>query len=226
MATLNPRILSWARETAGLSLDEAAQAIGIKESHGKSGVERLAALEAGERDASRSQLLRMAKAYRRSLLVFYLDHPPTSGDRGQDFRTVPGSEPPLYSPTLDALIRDIRGRQGIMRSLREDAETERLSFIGSVDMDLAAKLLAERIIRQIEFNLQTFRRQGSIEDAFTYLRSKIEESGVFVLLLGNLGSHHTDIPVDTFRGYAISDEIAPVVVINDHDARSAWSFTA
>jgi Zn-dependent peptidase ImmA (M78 family) len=168
----------------------------------------------------------MTKVYRRSLLVFYLDHPPEKGDRGQDFRTAPGSEPPLYNPVLDALIRDIRGRQGIIKSLREDAETEKLPFIGSANMNLPADSLAGRIIQEIDFSLKEFRAQSSIEDAFTYLRSKIEESGTFVLLLGNLGSHHTDISVDTFRGYAIADEIAPVVVVNDHDARSAWSFTA
>jgi Zn-dependent peptidase ImmA (M78 family) len=41
-----------------------------------------------------------------------------------------------------------------------------------------------------------------------------------------LGSHHTNIPVDVFRGYAVADEIAPLILINDQDAQSAWSFTA
>jgi Zn-dependent peptidase ImmA (M78 family)/transcriptional regulator with XRE-family HTH domain len=226
MPILNPEILSWARETAGLSLAQAADTIGIKESRGSSGAERLAALEAGNDDVSRSQLLRMAKVYRRSLLVFYLDHPPQKGDRGQDFRTVPGSEPPLYSPTLDALIRDIRGRQGIIKSLRQDGEAEKLPFVGSTNMSLASDSLAERIVHNIGFSLEEFRGQSSIENAFTYLRSKIEGSGIFVLLVGNLGSHHTNISVETFRGYAIADEIAPVVVINDQDAKSAWAFTA
>jgi Zn-dependent peptidase ImmA (M78 family)/transcriptional regulator with XRE-family HTH domain len=226
MPILNPEILSWARETAGLSLAQAADVIGIKESRGRTGAERLAALEAGNENVSRSQLVRMTKVYRRSLLVFYLEHPPAKGDRGQDFRTVPGSEPPLYSPTLDALIRDIKGRQSTMKSLREDSETEKLSFVGSANMSSAAESLSERIIQKIGFNLGEFRGQSSIENAFTYLRSKIEESGIFVLLVGNLGSHHTDISVETFRGYAIADEIAPVVVINDHDAKPAWAFTA
>jgi Zn-dependent peptidase ImmA (M78 family) len=47
-----------------------------------------------------------------------------------------------------------------------------------------------------------------------------------VLLLGNLGSHHTNIPVDVFRGLAIADPVAPFMVINDQDARAAWSFSA
>lgn len=48
---------------------------------------------------------------------------------------------------------------------------------------------------------------------------------MFVLLAGNLGSYHTSIPVDVFRGFAIADPIAPFVVVNDQDSKSAWSFT-
>jgi transcriptional regulator with XRE-family HTH domain len=96
MPTLNPEILRWARTTAGLSLDEAARVIGLKQAYGASGAERLDALEAGNEEPSRALIIRMAKAYRRSLLVFYLEGPPKTGDRGQDFRTLPGVEPPLY----------------------------------------------------------------------------------------------------------------------------------
>jgi Zn-dependent peptidase ImmA (M78 family) len=48
---------------------------------------------------------------------------------------------------------------------------------------------------------------------------------VFVMLAGNLGSHHSAIPVEAFRGFAIADRIAPFIVINDGDAKAAWSFT-
>jgi Zn-dependent peptidase ImmA (M78 family) len=40
------------------------------------------------------------------------------------------------------------------------------------------------------------------------------------------GSHHTNISVETFRGFAIADSISPFIVINDQDARSALAFTA
>jgi Zn-dependent peptidase ImmA (M78 family) len=226
MATLNPKILEWARATAGLSLDEAAHAVELNEAHGVSAATRLAALEAGRENPSRALLSRMAKAYRRSLLVFYLEHPPRKGDRGKDFRTLPGGDPPLYNAVLDALIRDIRGRQEIIKSVLEDSEAERLSFIGSVRMEMPVPELAHRISDQIKFDLNEFRRQTSVEDAFGYLRSRAEAAGIFILLLGNLGSYHTNIPVETFRGFALADAIAPLAVINDTDAVSAWSFTA
>src|SRR5690606_16878995 len=34
-----------------------------------------------------------------------------------------------------------------------------------------------------------------------------------------------EIDVDAFRGFALADPIAPFVVINDQDAKTAWSFT-
>ena len=49
--------------------------------------------------------------------------------------------------------------------------------------------------------------------------------GLFVLLVGDLGSYHTEIGAEVFRGFAISDKVAPFVVINDKDARAARSFT-
>jgi Zn-dependent peptidase ImmA (M78 family)/transcriptional regulator with XRE-family HTH domain len=226
MPKINHEILQWARTTAGLSLEEAAHAIDLNDAHGVAGAERLAALEAGKTEPSRPLLLRMAKAYRRSLVIFYLERPPKAGDRGRDFRTLPGGKPPLFNPILDTLIRDIRGRQSVIRSLLEDSEAEKLPFIGSATMEIPVPVLAERVIRRIGFDLNQFRRQSSVEEAFAYLRSKAEDCGIFVLLLGNLGSFHTNIPVDTFRGFALADEIAPLIVINDNDAVSAWSFTA
>lgn len=224
--TLNPEIFTWARNTAGLSADEAARALGFNNTRDRSAAERLRALETGDEEPSRSVLVRMAKAYRRSLLVFYLAEPPRTGDRGQDFRTVPGAPPPLYNPALDALIRDVRGRQTIVRSLLEETEPQPVDFVGAALMNDPTDDLARRIVERLQFSLADFRRQARVGDAFNYLREKIEAAGVFVLLLGNLGSHHTNIPVDIFRGFAIADPIAPFIVINDQDARAAWAFTA
>jgi Zn-dependent peptidase ImmA (M78 family) len=222
---LNPYILTWARDMAGLSVDEAAHMLGFKNTRGRTAAERLRAMEAGEEEPSRSVLLNMARAYHRSLLVFYLSEPPRIGDRGQDFRRAPGVKPPEYDPTLDTLIRDIRGRQGIVKDLLEQSEPKRVDYVASVTMDVPPAVLARRITDRLGFSLEEFRQQATVQVAFSYLRGKIEASGAFVLLLGNLGSYHTNIPSGVFRGYAIADPIAPFIVVNDRDAPVAWAFT-
>ena len=75
-------------------------------------------------------------------------------------------------------------------------------------------------------DLDAYRKQRNATAAFGLLRTRAENAGVFVLLKGNLGSHHTDIvDTDVFRGFTIADDVAPFVIINHHDARPAWSFT-
>jgi Zn-dependent peptidase ImmA (M78 family) len=222
---LNPQIMIWAREKAGLSVDEAADALGFKDARDRTAAERLQAIEAGEVEPSRSVLLKMSHTYHRSLLVFYLSEPPRTGDRGEDFRRAPGVEAPEYDPTLDALIRDIRGRQSVVKDLLEQAEPRRVDFIASATMDVPVAELARRITDRLDFSLTEFRQRSNVSAAFTYLREKVEASGTFVLLLGNLGSYQTNIPPGVFRGYAIADPIAPFVVVNDQDANIAWAFT-
>lgn len=224
MGAIQPRILMWARETAGLSLEEAAHALGINPAKGHSAAERLYALETGEEEPSRPTLLKMAKAYRRPLVAFYLAEPPLKGNRGQDFRTLPGGE--RDNPELDALVRDIKARQGLIRSMLEDNDAAPVDFIGTVNVEYPIERLTADIRQRIGFSLEEFRAARNIDQAFAYLRAKIEGAGVFVLLLGNLGSHHTKIPVEVFRGFALADPLAPLVVINDLDAHPAWSFTA
>src|SRR5262249_10179415 len=99
---------------------------------------------------------KMAKAYRRSLLVFYLADPPRIGDRGQDFRTLPGRE--QYNPNLDALVRDIKARQGIIRSmLEENDDAHAVDFIASAPTDTSVDALCSRITKRLGFSLQDFR---------------------------------------------------------------------
>lgn len=226
MPSVNPEILIWARETAGLSLEQAAEALGISAAHGLTAIERLKAIESGYESPSRTLLLKMSKQYRRSLLNFYLSVPPRKGDRGQDFRTLPPDRSIDVDVLLDVLIRDLSARQNLVRSVLEDEEdVEPLQFIGSAKMADGVTTVLRSIQKTLGISLSDYRSRNTADDAFASLRNSAESAGIFVLLIGNLGSHHSAIPVEVFRGFAIADAIAPFVVINDQDAKTAWSFT-
>lgn len=226
MPRVNPVILCWARETAGLTCEEAAEKLHISESRDVSAVDRLTALEIGQVEPTRPMLVRMAKLYRRSLLVFYMSVPPRKGYRGQDFRTLPENHSGADDALLDALIRNVSARQSMVRAALEDEEEARqLPFVGSMTISDGAPAVQASIRQTIQVNLSDFRGQPSPRDAFALLRAGAERVGVFVLLMGNLGSHHTTIDLETFRGFALADKIAPFVIINDQDSNAAWSFT-
>ena len=168
----------------------------------------------------------MAKQYRRPLLAFYMSGPPRRGERGQDFRTVQADDFSETNALLDVLIRNVNARQGMVRSVLEDEDDANpLEFVGSMEMAVGVPTIQASIVSTIDLSLAEFREQSSPELAFALLRSRAEAAGVFVLLMSNLGSYHTSIDLEAYRGFTLSDEIAPFIVINDQDSRAAWSFT-
>ena len=127
---------------------------------------------------------------------------------------------------MDALVRDIRSRQAVVRAVQvEEEEAEPLPFVGSMSRNDGVGPVLASIRQVLGLDLAAFRAQGSADAGFALLRSRVEAVGIYVLLIGNLGSHHSAIDVDAFRGFALADPIAPFVVINDQDAKTAWSFT-
>lgn len=226
MPQVNPAIMVWARETAGLSQAEAAKKLGFQDSSRSSAVEKLALIERGQKEPSRPQLIKMAGQYRRPLLTFYLSKPPQKSNRGVDFRTLPQSEHSPEEALLDALIREIRARQSMVRVIMEDEdEAEPLPFVGSHRIEDGPAVLLESLQALLGLNATVYRAQLNESAAFALLRRSAEEAGIFVLLKGNLGNYKTALDTTVFRGFAIADEVAPFIVINDQDAKSAWSFT-
>ncbi len=214
-----PRVLIWARETAGLSVEAAAKKIGIS-------ARRLTEFEAGEREPSRNQLVAMSKRYHRPLLAFYLPRPPNESERPNDFRSLPEQPPPGSEALVSALVRDVLSRQQIVKAaLEEVEENEPLAAVGALRISNGLDAAVSALQNLLGVKREDFRAQKTVSDAFAILRTAAEKAGIFVLLMGNLGTHHTDIDVRVFRGFALADIVAPFVVINEKDSRAAWSFT-
>ena len=220
MPKISLEVIRWARESAGLSVADAAQSI-IK---GPNAAKRLDEMEAGRLEPTRAHLLAMAKAYHRPLLTFYLDAPPEQVSRAHDFRTSPqrgGSSEGL----LDALVRDVRARQSLVRAVLEEADDAKpLAFVNSIKTK-SAEVLASAIIATWKIDISAFRATRTTDDSFKLLRDTVEASGVYVVLQGNLGHFTSNIRPNDFRGFVIADPIAPFIVINETDAKSAWAFT-
>lgn len=226
MPAVNPKILVWARESAGYDQAVAAKKLQLADSAASTAAEKLAAYESGQKAPSRPMLVKMSKQYRRPLLTFYLSEPPAPASRGEDYRTLTHGMDPSQDAIVDALVRNIRARQEIVRdALISAQEREPLEFVGSFNMDRGVAELVRLIRETAGIELQVYRKQRTQEDAFKYLRTRIEDNGVFALLAGNLGNYHTNLSTEVFRGFALSDDIAPFVVVNDQDAKTAWPVT-
>ena len=226
MPSVVPQIMVWARETAGLTQEQAAKKLGLHSSQKSSATDKLTAIELGHKEPTRTQLVKMAEVYRRPLLIFYLSKPPKPGARAVDFRTLPEIPASSDEAVLDALVRDVRSRQSMVRAVLEDEDEDQpLSFVGSHQPQDGRDAILQSLYSVIGQDRTTYRDQPNVAAAFDLIRKGAERSGIFVMLKADLGNYLTAIDTSTFRGFSIADDVAPFVVINDQDAKSAWSFT-
>ena len=144
MPKVKPEILSWARETAGLTLEEAVGKLKIHDAHGVAAEERLTALESGETEPTRQMLVKMAKQYRRPLVTFYLSTPPAKGDRGADFRTLPSQN--HYSTAeavpLEAYEEVVAGKEDSLTIWLKDNKIN-LMLDEQVDVEIVRRIVEE-----------------------------------------------------------------------------------
>jgi Zn-dependent peptidase ImmA (M78 family) len=222
---VNPEVLRWARTTARLDLANAAARLGFRDRRNSTAEERLAELENALVEPSREILLRMTTVYRRPLLTFYLQEPPIQASSGEDFRTLPDQQRNASAATVGALVRDICARQGEVRGLLEEEGATLITAVAASRREEGAAVVAGHIVDWLQFDLAAFRLERTVEAAFSHLRAAAERAGVFVLLVGDLGSDPSAIDAVAFRGFALADPIAPFIVINDQDAEGALAFT-
>jgi len=216
MPQMNPAVLAWARRTAGLTREEAARKLQIGAARGVGPAARLARMEGGVDQPTRPVLSRMAKHYRRPLIALYLDEPPRPSPVGTDFRTLSGVDP-KQDALAQALVRDVIARQGIVRAQLEDEDAAEIGWIGTITM-------ADGRNHALEALRPVVGGAGRKRD-FGELRESAEKAGVWILLQGDLGSYHSALDTAAFRGFALADRLAPFIVINSNDERTAWSFT-
>jgi transcriptional regulator with XRE-family HTH domain len=224
MPDVNPDILVWARETSGLTLEDAVKRLGINSNRKMTAAEKLIAYEKGVVSPSRPMLLKMSQQYRRPLVAFYMNGVPLKSARPEDFRNIPDRDP-TSDKLIEVLVRNVRARQSAIKEILAEEEAAPLPFVRSKSVQSGVSAVLQSIVDTTGINLAEFRAKSNPESAFAYLREKAEAVGILVLLIGNLGSHHTAIDAEAFRGFALADDIAPFVIVNDQDAKTAWSFT-
>ena len=210
--------MQWARETAGLDPITAAKKLRFA----NRGVERLEQLESGDEEPSASVLRRMARAYHRPAVVFYLSEPPED-NFWASFRSVPVDLTPRQKGLLGAYVREVRLRQEILREALENEGT-RVDWVATGRTGQSVAVVVSRLRSILDFDLHEYRRQRNVQAGFKLLREKAELGGAFVILKDNTG-WRSDLTAEVFRGFSMADQVVPLVVVNPEDASNALAST-
>lgn len=218
-AFVTPSLVSWARERRGLEVEVLASKINVKG-------EKLRAWEAGTDTPTFRQAQNLAKRLDVPFGSLFLSSPPSQLIPLPDFRTVADQTSIQASPELIDLLNDVINKQQWFREYQQSEGSDPLPFIGRYDVDSEVETIAADIVETLAID-ETMRRKSPNWEGFLreFIRNA-EEMGILVLRSGIVKNNpHRPLDVAEFRGFAISDDIAPLVFLNGKDAKSAQIFT-
>lgn len=210
---LNPAILVWARERAGLSIADVAAALGKSP-------DVVSAWESGEGAPTYVQLEKLAySVFRRPLALFFFPEPPDEPDPERSFRTLPAFEIRELSADTRFKIRDARAMQVALKEMNAGVNPSahklwrefRLEADGNVVEAVAA--VREHLGVRIE-DQQAWR---SASDALANWRRVIEDEGIFVF--------KNSFKQKDVSGFCLYDAEFPVIYINNGTAFTRQIFT-
>lgn len=208
-------LLRWARNRAGLTVDDFL-----------SKFPKLDQWESGERQPTLKQIENYAKATYAPVGYFFLPAPPEEPLPVPDFRTMAGRRVLPASPNLRDMIYACQERQDWFRDNARTAGNDRLAFVGSVNLQSSIVETAAGIRRALSFDLERRRTRATWADALRLFIGEADRVGILVMCSGIvMNNTHRHLDPEEFRGFALSDDLAPLVFINGADTKSAQMFT-
>lgn len=212
---VNPELLRWARERAGLGVDELARRF-----------PKLDAWERGVLHPTLKQLERFAKATFTPVGFLFLNEPPIERVPIPDFRTVAQARMDHPSPDLLDTIYLCQQRQDWYRDFARSVGERPLEFVGSAALHDDVVATAARIRHGLGFDVEERRRLPTWTEALRRFIGQADALGVLVMVTSVVGSNtHRHLDPDEFRGFALSDPLAPLVFVNGADTKAAQMFT-
>ena len=218
-ALVNRSILSWARERAGLGLEELADKLDNK-------VEKLILWESGEAKPTFKQAQDLANTLHIPFGFLFLAHPPVEALPIPDLRTIGNQATDSISLDLRDLVNDVLRKQDWYRDHLIEEGSEPLPFIGKYGLDDSVEAVAADVTATLALSIADRATARDSEAFLGLLMEKAEAVGIWVMRSGIVGNNtHRGLDVEEFRGFVICDDLAPVVFINGKDAKAAQVFT-
>lgn len=213
--SVNPEILHWARERAGVSMVALIHRF-----------PKFAQWETGEVKPTLKQLEALAKKTLTPLGYFFLDAPPEDRLPIPDFRTLDDRAVHRPSPNLLDTVQMMQRRQAWMREFLIEQGQPRLPFVGAAEPTDDPIEVAARIRQVLGAGDGWAARQRTWEDALRALRHAVEEAGILIVTNGIVGNNtRRKLDPAEFRGFVLADAYAPLVFINGADGKAAQIFT-
>lgn len=212
---VKPELIQWACERAGLDIDTLAGRF-----------PKLRAWESGEIHPTFKQLESFAKATHTPFGYLFLEQPPEEHIPIPDFRTIRSEIIKRPSPDLLDTIYICQQRQEWYRDYMRVTGERPFPLVGSANCADNVSETAADMRDALAFDVEERRRMPTWMDALRRFIEQADHLGVLVMVSGVVGSNNRrKLDPGEFRGFALSDPLAPLVFINGADTKAAQMFT-
>jgi Zn-dependent peptidase ImmA (M78 family) len=125
------------------------------------------------------------------------------------------------------LLNDVLVKQQWYREYeRDEVGSERLDFVAQYKPSEGIDAVATSIRGTLAIDSELRRQAGSWDEYLRLLVRNTEAAGILVMRSGIVGGNvHRTLSVSEFRGFAIVDDLAPLIFINARDVKVAQIFT-
>jgi len=210
---LNPDVLVWARERAGLTVEDAA--VRLKKPTGT-----LLAWETGKRAPTFSQLEHLAESvYHRPIALFFFPAPPKEPDPATEFRTLPTEEVEKLLPDTRVAMREgLAFRESLLFLADGKNPASRLITADiQARQGQSAEALAVRVRDYLGITLDQQFQWDDKGVALRAWRQVVEDAGVFVF--------KRSFKQRGISGLCLKDDVFPIIMVNNSTAYSRQAFT-
>lgn len=210
---INPNMLIWARETAGLEVDAVARKF-------NKDVSEIRSWESGEDSPTYVQLEKLAyEIYKRPLALFFFPEPPQEESPKQSFRTLPDQEILMLTPRLRFLIRQAKLQQLNLSELYDNINPVSHHIVRDLSFspNISVVEMASNVRKYLNIDITTQSSWKDVNTAFKNWRNILEEHGVFVF--------KEAFKNNAFSGFCLYDKQFPVIYVNNSVSDSRQIFT-
>lgn len=187
---------------------------------------RLLSWYSGEKVPTFNQIEEASRATGIPLGYFFLNTPPKEDRTLLEYRTVDSLELEKPSRNLLDTIHDMEQIQEWAKNQLINDGFHELDFVGSMAETNEVGAFVAQILSVLDLPKDWFTLSKTSADSFRFLRSKISDAGVIVMMNGIVGNNtHRPLEINEFRAFAIVDSYAPLIFINSNDSINGKLFS-
>ena len=155
-----------------------------------------------------------------------LSEPPRESLSIPDFRVFEGKNIETLSSALLDTFYSCQECQEWYRDYAQMSGQPRLDFIGSASLKTPHEVVAAKMRETLGFSLAIQKKYSTWEKVLSELINLARNAGVLVMMSRVvMNNRHRRLDLKEFRGFALSDEYAPLIFINGKDTEAARMFT-